>query len=308
MTTSTIDIALIKDYFLGLQNRITTAISALDGKAFMADEWQKPADSKLRGSGRTCILENGNVLEKGGVGFSHVHGDQMPGAASQNRPEVAGRSFEAMGVSLVFHPHNPKAPTTHMNVRCFIAQAPNQEPIWWFGGGFDLTPYYGYDEDCRHFHQAAKDALDPFGADLHPRFKQWCDDYFYLKHREEPRGIGGIFFDDFNELGFENSFAMMRAVGDAFINAYLPILKRRYQEAYTPEEKDFQEYRRGRYVEYNLIFDRGTIFGLQSGGRSESILMSLPPIVKWRYNWHPQPNTPEAKLYDYYLQPRNWLA
>ena len=308
MTTSTIDIALIKDYFLGLQNRITTAISALGGKAFMVDEWQKPADSKLRGSGRTCILENGNVLEKGGVGFSHVHGDQMPGAASQNRPEVAGRSFEAMGVSLVFHPHNPKAPTTHMNVRCFIAQAPNQEPIWWFGGGFDLTPYYGYDEDCRHFHQAAKDALDPFGADLHPRFKQWCDDYFYLKHREEPRGIGGIFFDDFNELGFENSFAMMRAVGDAFINAYLPILKRRYQEAYTPEEKDFQEYRRGRYVEYNLIFDRGTIFGLQSGGRSESILMSLPPIVKWRYNWHPQPNTPEAKLYDYYLQPRNWLA
>ena len=308
MTTSTIDIALIKDYFLGLQNRITTAISALDGKAFMVDEWQKPADSKLRGSGRTCILENGNVLEKGGVGFSHVHGDQMPGAASQNRPEVAGRSFEAMGVSLVFHPHNPKAPTTHMNVRCFIAQAPNQEPIWWFGGGFDLTPYYGYDEDCRHFHQAAKDALDPFGADLHPRFKQWCDDYFYLKHREEPRGIGGIFFDDFNELGFENSFAMMRAVGDAFINAYLPILKRRYQEAYTPEEKDFQEYRRGRYVEYNLIFDRGTIFGLQSGGRSESILMSLPPNVKWRYNWHPQPNTPEAKLYDYYLQPRNWLA
>ncbi|MCE7506755.1 oxygen-dependent coproporphyrinogen oxidase [Polynucleobacter sp. IMCC30063] len=308
MTTTTIDIALIKDYFLGLQNRITSALSELDGKAFIVDEWQKPPDSKLRGSGRTCILENGNVLEKGGVGFSHVHGDQMPGAASQNRPEVAGRGFEAMGVSLVFHPHNPKAPTTHMNVRCFIAQAPNQEPIWWFGGGFDLTPYYGYDEDCRHFHQTAKDALDPFGADLHHRFKQWCDDYFYLKHREEPRGIGGIFFDDFNELGFDKSFAMMRAVGDAFINAYLPILQRRYQEPYTPEEKDFQEYRRGRYVEYNLIFDRGTIFGLQSGGRSESILMSLPPIVKWRYNWHPTPNTPEAKLYDYYLQPRNWLA
>ena len=308
MTNSTIDIAVIKDYFLGLQNRITTAISALDGKAFMVDEWQKPPESKLRGSGRTCILENGNVLEKGGVGFSHVHGDQMPGAASQNRPEVAGRGFEAMGVSLVFHPHNPKAPTVHMNVRCFIAQAANQEPVWWFGGGFDLTPYYGYEEDCRHFHQTAKDALDPFGADLHHRFKTWCDDYFYLKHREEPRGIGGIFFDDFNELGFEKSFAMMRSVGDSFINAYLPILERRYQESYTPEEKDFQEYRRGRYVEYNLIFDRGTIFGLQSGGRSESILMSLPPIVKWRYNWHPEPNTPEAKLYDYYLQPRNWLA
>jgi coproporphyrinogen III oxidase len=274
----------------------------------MVDEWQKPPESKLRGSGRTCILENGNVLEKAGVGFSHVHGDQMPGAASQNRPEVAGRGFEAMGVSLVFHPHNPKAPTVHMNVRCFIAQAANQEPVWWFGGGFDLTPYYGYEEDCRHFHQTAKDALDPFGADLHHRFKTWCDDYFYLKHREEPRGIGGIFFDDFNELGFEKSFAMMRSVGDSFINAYLPILERRYQEPYTPEEKDFQEYRRGRYVEYNLIFDRGTIFGLQSGGRSESILMSLPPIVKWRYNWHPEPNTPEAKLYDYYLQPRNWLA
>ena len=308
MTNSTIDIAVIKDYFLGLQNRITTAISALDGKAFMVDEWQKPPESKLRGSGRTCILENGNALEKGGVGFSHVHGDQMPGAASQNRPEVAGRGFEAMGVSLVFHPHNPKAPTVHMNVRCFIAQAANQEPVWWFGGGFDLTPYYGYEEDCRHFHQTAKDALDPFGAHLHHRFKTWCDDYFYLKHREEPRGIGGIFFDDFNELGFEKSFAMMRSVGDSFINAYLPILERRYQEPYTPEEKDFQEYRRGRYVEYNLIFDRGTIFGLQSGGRSESILMSLPPIVKWRYNWHPEPNTPEAKLYDYYLQPRNWLA
>ena len=308
MTNSTIDIAVIKDYFLGLQNRITTAISALDGKAFMVDEWQKTPESKLRGSGRTCILENGNVLEKGGVGFSHVHGDQMPGAASQNRPEVAGRGFEAMGVSLVFHPHNPKAPTVHMNVRCFIAQAANQEPVWWFGGGFDLTPYYGYEEDCRHFHQTAKDALDPFGADLHHRFKTWCDDYFYLKHREEPRGIGGIFFDDFNELGFEKSFAMMRSVGDSFINAYLPILERRYKEPYTPEEKDFQEYRRGRYVEYNLIFDRGTIFGLQSGGRSESILMSLPPIVKWRYNWHPEPNTPEAKLYDYYLQPRNWLA
>jgi len=308
MTNSTIDIAVIKDYFLGLQNRITAAISALDGKAFMVDEWQKPPESKLRGSGRTCILENGNVLEKGGVGFSHVHGDQMPGAASQNRPEVAGRGFEAMGVSLVFHPHNPKAPTVHMNVRCFIAQAANQEPVWWFGGGFDLTPYYGNEEDCRHFHQTAKDALDPFGADLHHRFKTWCDDYFYLKHREEPRGIGGIFFDDFNELGFEKSFAMMRSVGDSFINAYLPILERRYQEPYTPEEKDFQEYRRGRYVEYNLIFDRGTIFGLQSGGRSESILMSLPPIVKWRYNWHPEPNTPEAKLYDYYLQPRNWLA
>ena len=308
MTNSTIDIAVIKDYFLGLQNRITTAISTLDGKAFMVDEWQKPPESKLRGSGRTCILENGNVLEKAGVGFSHVHGDQMPGAASQNRPEVAGRGFEAMGVSLVFHPHNPKAPTVHMNVRCFIAQAANQEPVWWFGGGFDLTPYYGYEEDCRHFHQTAKDALDPFGADLHHRFKTWCDDYFYLKHREEPRGIGGIFFDDFNELGFEKSFAMMRSVGDSFINAYLPILERRYQESYTPEEKDFQEYRRGRYVEYNLIFDRGTIFGLQSGGRSESILMSLPPIVKWRYNWHPEPNTLEAKLYDYYLQPRNWLA
>jgi coproporphyrinogen III oxidase len=262
----------------------------------------------LQGSGRTCILENGNILEKGGVGFSHVSGNQLPPAATQNRPEIAGRTFEAMGVSLVFHPHNPKAPTTHMNVRCFIAQAPNQDPVWWFGGGFDLTPYYGVDEDCKHFHQTAKNALDPFGVDLYPRFKKWCDEYFYLKHRDEPRGIGGIFFDDFNELGFETSFAMMRSVGDAFIEAYLPILKRRYQEPYTQAERDFQEYRRGRYVEYNLIFDRGTIFGLQSGGRSESILMSMPPVVTWKYNWQPQPGTPEARLYERYLKPRDWLS
>jgi coproporphyrinogen III oxidase len=232
----------------------------------------------------------------------------MPPSASHHRPEVAGRSFEAMGVSLVFHPNNPKVPTTHMNVRCFIAQAPDKESVWWFGGGFDLTPYYGVDEDCKHFHQTAKDALDPFGEELYPRFKKWCDEYFYLKHREEPRGIGGVFFDDFNELDFEKSFAMTRAVGDAFINAYLPIVQRRYQDTFTAEEKSFQEYRRGRYVEYNLIFDRGTIFGLHSGGRTESILMSMPPVVQWWYNWQPKPGSPEAKLYDYYLKPRDWLA
>ena len=303
-----INIQTLKDYFWGLQDRITAAMSALDGKAFIADKWQKPEDSKLKGYGRTCILDGGNILEKGGVGFSHVRGDQMPPSASHHRPEVAGRSFEAIGVSLVFHPNNPKIPTTHMNVRCFIAQAPGKEPVWWFGGGFDLTPYYGVDEDCKHFHQTAKDALDPFGDDLYPRFKKWCDEYFYLKHREEPRGIGGVFFDDFNELGFEKSFAMTRAIGDAFINAYLPIAQRRQNDPFTAEEKSFQEYRRGRYVEYNLIFDRGTIFGLHSGGRTESILMSMPPVVQWRYNWHPEPNTPEAKLYDYYLKPRDWLA
>jgi coproporphyrinogen III oxidase len=305
---ATIDTQAVKAYLLDLQDRITSATGAVDGKSFATDGWEKPKDSKLQGSGRTCILENGNVLEKGGVGFSHVSGNQLPPAATQNRPEIAGRTFEAMGVSLVFHPRNPKAPTTHMNVRCFIAQAPNQDPVWWFGGGFDLTPYYGVDEDCKHFHQTAKDALDPFGADLYPRFKKWCDEYFYLKHRDEPRGIGGIFFDDFNELGFETSFAMMRSVGDAFIEAYLPILKRRYQEPFTQAERDFQEYRRGRYVEYNLIFDRGTIFGLQSGGRSESILMSMPPVVTWKYNWQPQPGTPEARLYDRYLKPRDWLT
>ena len=303
-----IDTQAVKNYLLGLQDRITSVTAALDGKSFVTDSWEKPKDSKLQGYGRTCILENGNILEKGGVGFSHVSGHQLPPAATQNRPEITGRSFEAMGVSLVFHPRNPKAPTTHMNVRCFIAQAPDQEPVWWFGGGFDLTPYYGVDTDCKHFHQTAKDALDPFGAELYPRFKKWCDEYFYLKHRDEPRGIGGIFFDDFNELGFEKSFAMMRAVGDSLIKAYLPILERRYQEPYTQAERDFQEYRRGRYVEYNLIFDRGTIFGLQSGGRSESILMSMPPVVTWKYNWQPQAGTPEALLYERYLKPRDWIA
>ena len=303
-----IDTQAVKNYLLGLQDRITSATAALDGKSFVTDSWEKPKDSKLQGYGRTCILENGNILEKGGVGFSHVSGHQLPPAATQNRPEITGRSFEAMGVSLVFHPSNPKAPTTHMNVRCFIAQAPDQDPVWWFGGGFDLTPYYGVDTDCKHFHQTAKDALDPFGAELYPRFKKWCDEYFYLKHRDEPRGIGGIFFDDFNELGFEKSFAMMRSVGDSLIKAYLPILERRHQEPYNQAERDFQEYRRGRYVEYNLIFDRGTIFGLQSGGRSESILMSMPPVVTWKYNWQPQAGTPEARLYERYLKPRDWLA
>ena len=303
-----IDTEALKNYFLGLQDRITQAFSELDGMAFVADEWQKPADSKLQGYGRTCILAGGNILEKAGVGFSHVHGKQMPPSATHHRPELAGRQFEAMGMSLVFHPNNPHAPTTHMNVRCFIARAEGKDPIWWFGGGFDMTPYYGVDEDCKHFHQAAKNALDPFDQALYPRFKKWCDEYFYLKHREEPRGIGGVFFDDFNELPFEQSFAMTRAVGDAFIEAYLPILKRRYQKPFTPAEKSFQEYRRGRYVEYNLIYDRGTIFGLHSGGRTESILMSMPPVVQWHYNWQPEAGSPEAILYERYLKPRDWLA
>ena len=302
-----IDIAALKNYFLGLQDRITSAMSALDGKAFIADEWHKPEDSKLKGYGRTCILDGGNILEKGGVGFSHVRGDQMPPSASHHRPEVAGRSFEAMGVSLVFHPNNPKVPTTHMNVRCFIAQAPGKEPVWWFGGGFDLTPYYGVDEDCKHFHQTAKDALDPFGAELYPRFKKWCDEYFYLKHRKEPRGVGGVFFDDYNHQPFEQSFAMMRSVGDAFVKAYRPILERRKDTSYGERERDFQAYRRGRYVEFNLVFDRGTHFGLQSGGRTESILMSMPPIVKWRYNWSPEAGSPEARLWTDFLIHREWV-
>ena len=312
---SAINTQAVFTYLQGLQARIVEALEMVDGKTFLHDSWQRPEG----GGGTSCLLEEGNVFERAGVGFSHVIGSKLPPSASAAHPEAAGRAWEAMGVSLVFHPRNPYVPTVHMNVRFFVAKAPknpdstntdekNTADIWWFGGGFDLTPYYGYDEDCRHFHQTAKNALDGHGEDLYPRFKKWCDEYFYLKHRNEPRGIGGIFFDDFNALSFEECFSVVRSVGNAFIDAYLPILERRYLEKFTPEEKSFQEYRRGRYVEYNLIFDRGTIFGLQSGGRSESILMSMPPVVTWRYNWHPEPGTPEAKLYNYYLKPRNWLT
>ncbi|MEP6607479.1 MAG: oxygen-dependent coproporphyrinogen oxidase [Burkholderiaceae bacterium] len=297
----------VREYLLDLQQRIVEAFESLEGAAFGHDAWQKPPDAQLVGSGLTRIIEGGNLLERGGVGFSHVIGKTLPPSASAQRPELAGRSFEALGVSLVFHPRNPYVPTVHMNVRFFIAKAMDEADIYWFGGGMDLTPYYGFDDDARHFHSICKRALEPFGVDKYPRFKKWCDEYFYLKHRDEPRGIGGVFFDDFSELGFAGSFAMQRALGDAFIDAYLPITKRRCDTPYGDRERNFQAYRRGRYVEFNLVFDRGTLFGLQSGGRTESILMSLPPVVQWKYDWHPEPGTPEARLYSDFLRPREWI-
>ena len=306
--STTINTAAIRDYLLGLQDRITTAMGELDGKAFIEDQWTKPEDAPLKGDGRSRILEEGNILERGGVGFSHVRGAAMPPSATAHRPELAGRSFEAMGVSLVFHPRNPYIPTVHLNVRCFVAVAANQEPVWWFGGGMDLTLYYGDVADCRHFHQTCQNALQPYGSDLHPRFKKWCDEYFFLKHRGEARGIGGIFYDDFSELGFEKSFAMTRSVGDAFIEAYLPIVKKHKDDPYGEREREFQAFRRGRYVEFNLVFDRGTLFGLQSGGRTESILMSMPPIVRWGYDWKPEPGSKEAQLYTDFLPARDWMT
>jgi len=306
--STTINTAAIRDYLLGLQDRITTAMGELDGKAFIEDQWTKPEDAPLKGDGRSRILEEGNILERGGVGFSHVRCAAMPPSATAHRPELAGRSFEAMGVSLVFHPRNPYIPTVHLNVRCFVAIAANQEPVWWFGGGMDLTPYYGDVADCRHFHQTCQNALQPYGSDLHPRFKKWCDEYFFLKHRGEARGIGGIFYDDFSELGFEKSFAMTRSVGDAFIEAYLPIVKKHKDDPYGEREREFQAFRRGRYVEFNLVFDRGTLFGLQSGGRTESILMSMPPIVRWGYDWKPEPGSKEAQLYTDFLPARDWIT
>lgn len=295
---------LVLDYFTDLQNRIVEALQMADGKNFLHDSWQRPEG----GGGISCVMEEGNVLERGGVNFSHVIGDKLPPSASAGRPELAGRGFEAAGVSLVLHPRNPYAPTVHMNVRCFMAKKAGEEPVWWFGGGMDLTPYYGFEEDAIHFHRTCRDALTPFGKDLHPRFKQWCDEYFYLKHRKEPRGVGGIFFDDFNELGFAQSFALTQSVGDHFLKAYLPILQRRRELPYSENERDFQAYRRGRYVEFNLVFDRGTLFGLQSGGRTESILMSMPPVVKWRYDWQPSAGSAEAKLYSDFLTARDWLT
>ena len=307
MPNTVIDTNTLRNYFLGLQDRITDAMGELDGKPFITDAWTKPADAKLKGDGRSRILEDGNILERGGVGFSHVRGDAMPPSATAHRPELAGRAFEAMGVSLVFHPRNPHIPTVHLNVRCFIAQAEGKEPVWWFGGGMDLTPYYGDEKDCQHFHQTCKNALDPYNPELHPRFKKWCDEYFYLKHRDEPRGIGGIFYDDFSELGFEKSFEMTRSVGDAFLDAYLPIVKKHQHDPYTESQREFQAFRRGRYVEFNLVFDRGTLFGLQSGGRTESILMSMPPVVRWGYDWKPAANSPEARLYTDFLKPKDWI-
>jgi coproporphyrinogen III oxidase len=303
VTLSAPDPSAIQTYLRNLQQQIVAALGLVDGKSFIRDEWQRPEG----GGGISCIIEEGKVLERGGVGFSHVKGAQLPPTAAANRPEIAGRPWEAMGLSLVMHPRNPFAPTVHMNVRFFSTTKADGEPVWWFGGGMDLTPYYGFAEDAQHFHRTCSEALAPFGADLYPRFKQWCDDYFYLKHRQEPRGIGGIFYDDFNALAFDDSFAMTRSVGDSFLDAYLPLLRKRMDMPYGEHERDFQAYRRGRYVEFNLVCDRGTLFGLQSGGRTEAILMSMPPVAKWRYNWQPEAGTAEAKLYSDFLIQRDWL-
>ena len=301
---SQVDIEAVKHYLLTLQDNICQQLEAEDGGAtFVEEVWERPSG----GGGRTRVLSNGQVFEQGGVNFSHVFGDTLPPSASAQRPELAGRSFQAMGVSLVIHPHNPMIPTSHANVRFFVAEKAGEEPVWWFGGGFDLTPYYGFEEDCVQWHQTAKAACDPFGAQVYPRFKQWCDDYFFLKHRNEPRGVGGLFFDDLNEWGFARTFAFMQSVGDHYIQAYRPIVQKRKLLPFTETQRDFQLYRRGRYVEFNLVYDRGTLFGLQSGGRTESILMSLPPLVKWRYNWHPEAGSEEAKLYTDFLRPRDWL-
>lgn len=299
------DIQAVKTWLLDLQDRICTALADLDGgEGFREDLWERPEG----GGGRSRVLEGGRVFEKAGVNFSHVHGDALPPSATAARPELAGRSFQALGVSLVIHPENPYVPTSHANVRFFIAEKAGSEPVWWFGGGYDLTPYYGFEEDVIHWHRTARAACAPFGEAVYPRFKQWCDDYFFLKHRNEPRGVGGLFFDDLNEWGFERSFTFLKAVGDSYLDAYLPIVARRKGTPWGERERRFQLYRRGRYVEFNLVYDRGTLFGLQSGGRTESILMSLPPLVSWRYDWHPEPGTPEAKLYERFLVPRDWLA
>ncbi len=303
---NTPDSQAVRQYLLQLQQEICSQLEQEDGQAqFITDDWKRAGDS---GGGITRLMTEGAVIEQGGVNFSHITGDALPTSATAARPELAGRSYEAMGVSLVIHPHNPYIPTSHANVRFFIASKEGERPIWWFGGGFDLTPYYGFKEDAVHWHQIAKQACDPFGTEVHPRLKQWCDDYFYLKHRDEQRGIGGLFFDDLNEVGFGHCFALMRSVGDHYIKAYRPIVARRKDTAFGEQERDFQLYRRGRYVEFNLVYDRGTLFGLQSGGRTESILMSLPPLVKWRYNWQPEPGSREQELYQYYLKPRDWLA
>jgi len=294
----------VSRYLTGLQARIVAALEAIDGGEFRRDDWTRPEG----GGGTSRLIEDGAVLERGGVLFSHVKGERLPASATAQRPELAGRAWEAMGVSLVLHPRNPHAPTVHLNVRHFAARKEGAETLWWFGGGMDLTPYYGVAEDAIHFHRICRDALAPFGDDVHPRYKKWCDDYFFLKHRNEPRGVGGIFFDDLSEGGFERCFALARSVGDHFLDAYAPILSRRKDAPYGERERDFQAYRRGRYVEFNLVWDRGTLFGLQSNGRTEAILLSLPPVVKWRYDWRPAPGTPEAALYRDFLVAKDWLA
>jgi coproporphyrinogen III oxidase len=294
---------LVKNYLTGLQDRTVGRLEAIDGSLFRRDTW-----TRLEGGGGvSCLIEDGNLFERGGVNFSHVTGTALPASATATRAELAGRSFQAMGVSLVLHPRNPYVPTVHMNVRLFVAEKPDAAPVSWFGGGMDLTPYYGFEEDAVHFHRTCRDALAPFGAQTHVKFKKWCDEYFYLKHRKEPRGVGGIFFDDLVEPDFDTCFALVRSVGDHLIEAYAPIVKRRKDLPYGERERDFQAYRRGRYVEFNLVYDRGTLFGLQSGGRTESILMSLPPVVKWRYDWKPASGTPEARLYTDFLTARDWV-
>ena len=301
---SSVDPAAVRQYLTDLQERIAAALAAIDGQPFRADTWQRPEG----GGGVSRVIEEGGVFERGGVNFSHVTGKTLPPSATAARPELAGRAWDALGVSLVLHPRNPYAPTAHMNVRFFIAHAAGAAaPVWWFGGGMDLTPYYGYADDAIHFHGTCRDALAPFGADVYPRYKKWCDDYFFLKHRAEPRGIGGIFFDDLNTPDFATCFKLQQSVGDHFLDAYVPLLERRKAVAYGERERDWQAYRRGRYVEFNLVWDRGTLFGLQSGGRTESILMSLPPVVKWRYDWHPAPGSTEAALLSEFLIGKNWL-
>jgi len=304
MMTDKTDPEAVKQYLLGLQDEICSRLEAADGEAdFHEDSWRREEG----GGGRTRVLREGGLFEQAGVNFSHVTGSQMPGSATQHRPQLAGRGFQAMGVSLVVHPRNPYVPTSHMNVRFFVAEKEGEEPIWWFGGGFDLTPYYGFEEDARHWHRVAREACRKFGDDLYAEYKRWCDVYFHIPHRGEPRGIGGLFFDDMNAGGFEHCFGFMRSVGDHFLPAYLPIVERRRSIAWGERQREFQLYRRGRYVEFNLVYDRGTLFGLQSGGRTESILMSLPPKVAWRYNWQPEPGSEEARLYDIFLKPRDWL-
>jgi coproporphyrinogen III oxidase len=299
-----VDIEGVKSFLLGLQDAIVRRLSELDGRPFLRDAWERPQG----GGGITRLLEDGNVFERAGVGFSHVHGANLPPSASASRPELAGRGFQALGVSLVLHPRNPHVPTAHLNVRFFVAEKTGAAPVWWFGGGMDLTPYYLSTQDAVHFHRICRDALAPFGADLYPRYKQWCDEYFYLRHRAEPRGIGGIFFDDLAQPDFDTCFRLMRTVGEHFLPAYIPVAERRRHMPYGERERAFQAYRRGRYVEFNLVYDRGTLFGLQSGGRTESILMSLPPVVNWRYDWKPEPGSAEAELYTEFLVARDWAG
>ncbi len=304
-TDSLPDIEKVKQYLLKLQDNICQTLELVDGKgSFVEDNWQR----ELGGGGRSRVLTDGKLIEQGGVNFSHVFGGQLPASATAARPELTGRSFQAVGVSLVIHPHNPFVPTTHANVRFFIAEKPGEEPVWWFGGGFDLTPFYPFHEDVVHWHSVANKLCQPFGDDVYPEYKKWCDDYFYLKHRDETRGVGGLFFDDLNKQGFEKSFKFMQAVGNGFLDAYVPIVEKRKDITFGKKERDFQLYRRGRYVEFNLVYDRGTLFGLQTGGRTESILMSMLPLVRWEYCYEPEPASKEADLYANYLHPREWLS